>query len=257
MPRYIVTNKSGAAFSSNENEEEKKRRPVFVITGRSKLKTNTFYSPTQRFAMMINTTKSIRKMVPDSFIVLSDYSSIEYSQEEKEAIFPLVDISVEHSSEFATMEMNQKQFGDAYAFLQGLLLFINAKTPPTNPLFVAKLSGRYWLTPNFRKWNLDDPSDLKLLTNHLHAKVGGPGHHFYETTFYYAGWKVLDLLYDLVYDCHNLMHTEFSPGNIENSFYQMVKNHNPSKYLEVVSDHDVIGVAGWRDYERPDNLVDH
>ena len=100
----------------------------------------------KRYEQTIETIKSIRKYVPNSFIILVENSLFYfYSQELIDSVDSYINVS-NHADSIAINKSRRKGIGDIYMVVQGLSTIkkynITAKR-------IFKVCGRYWLTEKF------------------------------------------------------------------------------------------------------------
>jgi hypothetical protein len=112
--------------------------------------TRSIYSKEQRFIQTINSIESIRKYIPDSYIVLVDNS--EFNKVDYEILTSLTDyfinITDDNTLNYYTNEYPIKLFAD---LIQQLFFYENyiKKININNVIHFFKISGRYFINESF------------------------------------------------------------------------------------------------------------
>jgi hypothetical protein len=143
------------------------------------VKLRSIYTKEQRFIQTLNTIKSIRKHIPNSYIVLIDNSELNKIESEflKQLTDYFINITTDNELNYHTNENPLKLFGELkqqLVFYENFIKKIDIKK--INHFF--KISGRYFINDSFNYNDYDN--DLNILKKN--EKV--TDRDYYYTSFY-------------------------------------------------------------------------
>ena len=180
---------------------------LFIVTSSLKPAIGV-YTDDQRFHQTIESLKSIRKVVPDAIIVLSDVSVRPLSDLEKTAIAEKSNFFIDMSSEPQTLELSKM---GAKSHAENFLMFHTIQTlrsaPETSKMMnsvkrIFKFSGRTILEDTFDIGEYDDLFGKFVFKNRIKSWMNSP--------------KVSDLLITRLFS--------FCPSLIETYLHVVAKN---------------------------------
>ena len=142
---------------SNENENENEKNIVFIsskiyVSNKpfSYVDSRSIYSPKDRFEQTKNTIETIRKYIPDNYIILFDNS--EFTQDELIELSKIVDLFLNIKNDtlinYYTNEHKTKAYGDLAQTL-GTLRYLNEQMQHLKFKNFFKISGRYIINETF------------------------------------------------------------------------------------------------------------
>jgi hypothetical protein len=155
------------------------------------VKKRSVYSVQERMAQTMNTIRSIRKYIPDSYIVLIDNSIFNYF--EKNLLETLTDTFINITNDlvlnYFTDVFEYKAFGEISQQITFLSLFLKQDISCIQNFF--KITGRYEINEHFdySKYNNRE----NIFKKHLSIK----DREYYYTCFYKLDKSMLAEVYDI------------------------------------------------------------
>lgn len=157
----------------------------------SYVKKRSFYSVQERMTQTINTIRSIRKYIPDSYIVLIDNSILNHF--ESRLLETLTDTFINITNDlvlnYFTDIFEYKAFGEISQQITFLSLFLKEDLSCIQNFF--KITGRYELNTHFDYSKYDNRENI--FKKHLSIK----DREYYYTCFYKLDKSILAEVYDI------------------------------------------------------------
>ena len=131
---------------------------LFLVTSAIRPVVDKFYTPEQRFQQTIDTLMSIRKIVPDSIIVLSEASFNPLKNDERTKLQKYCNVFIDFSNH---LEVRQLSGSDMKSAAESALLFFSLLELKKQPFMadvkrIFKISGRSTLDDSFDISEYDD-----------------------------------------------------------------------------------------------------
>ena len=178
--------------------KNKQNKHVFIVTSCMKPHTGIL-SYEERFKQTIESFDSIRKMVPDAFIIFSDCSVFEITPEEMKIINTKIDLHLDFRNDQHTQEFNKyglKSYGELYMLYYSVLHYKqNYDINIEGTMF--KLGARCKLNDNFDINDFDEhkgkyifKTRLDTWRNEIEKQKGWT--HLLETRFYSWCFSLID-----------------------------------------------------------------
>ena len=171
---------------------------VFIVT--SCMKPHTGIIPhEERFKQTVESFDSIRKMVPDAFIIFSDCSVFEITPEEMDIINPKIDLHLDFRNVHYTQEFNKhglKSHGELYMLYYSVLHYKdNYDTDLDGTMF--KLGARCKLNDDFDANKFDEHKGKYVFKTRLdtwrnQAEKEKGWTHLLETRLYSWSFSLID-----------------------------------------------------------------
>lgn len=154
----------------------------------------SIYSPEQRLTQTIETIKSVRDNIPNSFIVLYDNSIL--NNDEYYSIVDRVDCFINHHNDEVINEFTNnsihKLFGEISQTYK-MLEYIKIYHKNMNIKNIFKITGRYTLNEEFEFKNIDDINNI-IFKRNLEVE----DRLYYYTCFYKINKEKIELYYDTI-----------------------------------------------------------
>lgn len=180
----------------------------------------------QRFEQSLQTIQSIRKNIPNSYIVFIEGTCIENSMINE--LTNCVDVFYNASiHEWVLAEVNSpyKGRGEA-ATLISYLLSNDFKEIRNQFITFSKISGRY---------TIDNEFNFSIIPNHIVAMVRNDNHHhsqkYFSTMFYTVPYDLFDIFIKALLECYN--DNELKSGvALEHIIYLYIVKYNIPIYVK-------------------------
>ena len=203
----------------------------------SYVKKRSIYTKEERFTQTLNTIKSIRKHIPDSYIVLVDNSK--FNNLEYETLFLLTDyfINITNDSKlnYYTNDEPIKMFSDLMqqlCFYEHFIKKININKIRN----FFKISGRYFINNNFNYNNFNNDNTIFKKNLQILDK------NYYYTSFYKIKTNKLIEYFDILKNIEKQKHV-YSSANAINDFEVVMPNKiNDKKELKTLGITQIISV---------------
>jgi hypothetical protein len=172
---------------------------IVLVTSKIKVSSNpfsyvkkrSFYSVQERMAQTMNTIRSIRKYIPDSYIILIDNSIFNYFEIQllETLTDTFINITNDNVLNYFTDVFEYKAFGDISQQIAFLSLFLREDISCIQNFF--KITGRYEINEHFdySKYNNRE----NIFKKHLSIK----DREYYYTCFYKLDKSILREVYDI------------------------------------------------------------
>ena len=187
---YFYTQKN---ISQNEYFKHIEDKNIVFVTSKivvsenkfSYIKKRSYYRKQERITQTINTINSIRKHIPDAYIVLFDNSIFNYFEYYvlNNLVDTFINITNNPTLNYFTDVFEYKAFGEISQTLQFLELFLKEDYLKINNFF--KITGRYEINNEFNYDQYDN--DLNIFKKHLSIK----DKEYYFTCFYKMDKSIL------------------------------------------------------------------
>jgi hypothetical protein len=192
---------SEAAIAEEEEEEDtvKFEKNVVFVSSKIYVSNNNFthskirsiYSTEDRFEQTIKTITSIRKYIPDSYIILFDNS--DFSSEYFEKLFNMVDlfinITTDETLNLYTNVKKTKVYGELAQTSKALDYFANYEKNFTIKQFF-KISGRYLINETFNYSQYENDKNIFKKNNDVVDR------NYFYTSFYKINGKNFNAYHD-------------------------------------------------------------
>ncbi len=157
----------------------------------SYVKKRSCYSKEERMIQTINTINSVRKFIPDAYIILIDNSIFNYFEYYilNNLVETFINITNNLEMNYFTDVFEYKAFGEISQTLQFLELFLKEDYLKINNFF--KITGRYEINNEFNYQQYDN--NLNIFKKHLSIK----DKEYYFTCFYKLDKSILKDVQDI------------------------------------------------------------
>ena len=193
---YFTTKKDHIPFKLLNQEYN-----IVIITSKiytsnkpfSYIAERSIYTPQQRLEQTIETIKSIRKYIPNSFIVLYDNSIL--NDDEFQEINNLSDCFINHRNDDIINNFTDNSIHKLYgeiAQTYRILEYIRTYHTNMNVKNMFKITGRYILNETFDFNKLDNDDIVFKRNSDIEDRL------YYFTCFYKIGGSKLQLFYDVI-----------------------------------------------------------
>ena len=227
---FITYNKYYDNLFKSQNEYN-----VVMITSKVYTSNNTFsytnnrsvYSVQERFSQTIDTINSIKKYIPNYYIILFDNS--DFTNEESGILNSSVDFFINIKNDDEINYYTNKCKIKALAELTQLRIILKYMAVLTiNIKNVFKISGRYSIVENFNYEQYDN--DLNIFKKNKDVR----DREFYYTSFYKISYKNISLFNTCIKNSIDFIKKENKPYELETIL--------PSKLNYNFNEVDVLGV---------------
>jgi hypothetical protein len=178
--------------AKEKNELDTTKYNVFVVT--STINTNIGVIDSNiRYLQTLDTIKSIRKKVPNSFIILIDNSSLPFTNQQEEKLSQNVDKFLFIGDRKPCIEFNKIGFrsaGECYMLLEAIDTIKKLKLDVDR---VFKLTARYKLSDKF---NVDEYIDIK--EKYCFRPLQETDNYSYHT-------RLWSFCYSIINDCEDML----------------------------------------------------
>lgn len=172
--------------------------------------TRSIYTPSERLEQTINTINSVKKNIPDYFIILIDNSN--FNETVVSVLHNSVDLFInpKDSNLDNDTDVNPtKAIGELAQLLYAIPFIENLKIEWSN---LFKICGRYVLNENFQYSNFDNNDNIFKLHDALIKSV--PPNLFYYTTFFKIAHQHFEDYKNALTFSYNLFKTDSNYKNI-------------------------------------------
>jgi len=188
------------------------------------IKSNSVYSENERFSQLLISIDSIKKKIPNSYIIVLEGSS--HQDHMKYYILK----SGANIFYFDVTNLD-KQYGESNLLYNFFLSDVFSKIKNKNILSISKLSGRYYLNDNFKFYFDNETCICKIIT----AEDSWSKIPHVITTFYSIPYKYCDNFINGIKKCCENIFID-----IEHSFYFYETIHASKVNKNIIN----IGVCG-------------
>ena len=165
-------------------------------------KTRSIYSKDERFNQTLDTINSIKKRIPNPFIILFDNST--FSNDEynilKNSVHSFMNLSGNEGDDldFYTNKFPFKAFGEMYQMIEVYKNFFQGKNmKKLGVKNIFKISGRYIVNENFNFANYDGDDNVFKKNENIHDMK------YYYTSFYKISINYIDDFFNLLIKTFN------------------------------------------------------
>lgn len=177
----------------------------------------------ERFAQTIISIDTIRKKIPNCFLIVSDIS-VNECKKEKDYISSVVDLFLDFSKDSLVSEVSKiglKSHGEVLLFAN-TLNYINNNTNISNVKRIFKLSGRHNLTEEFDISAYSNIKNKYVFKKRVKSWIN-PDWYLYETRLWSMDKSNLDDYLSRVPNFYNSLDGEF---DIEHAYYKFIDRQN-------------------------------